>query len=138
MLPESQKSLDQVRRSISPSHEVSAGNDFWWGSVPKIIASSLGIRVEDASFSIVTGMFTAMREKGMIKCDSVKRHSKEPIDLYLKAFCPDGIVNLHTNMTGLSSRLDTICLEECRGFDARELVMDQHENSIILLIFNHL
>jgi hypothetical protein len=131
LLPESQRSLHKVLKSISPSGEDSTGNDIWWGSVAKIVASSLGIK--DSSFTLVTDMFKVMREKGMIKCESVKRHTKEPIDLYLSAFCPAGIVNLHVNMTGLSSRLDTICLEECRGFDARELIMDQHENSMSML-----
>jgi hypothetical protein len=132
LLPESQRSLDQINKSMS-SQEASAGNDIWWGSVAKIVARSLGIS-SDSSFTIVAEMFTAMRDKGMIKCESVKRHPKVPIDLYINAFCPNGIVNLHTNMTGLSSRLDTICLEECRGFDARELVMDQHENSLSILL----
>lgn len=88
-------------------------------------------KVESFLQSYITDMFSEMQRKGMIKCDLVKREPDETIDIYSGAFCPKGIIHLHTNLTGLSSRIDLIYLEGHRGFDARELVIDQYKNGIL-------
>lgn len=106
----------------------------WWGFGQTQVASELNIKNTDSAFRTVTCMFDELCNRGSLKHTSsiLLDIGKTSVRVYEGAFGKEYIVTLHTNMTGLSSILDTRYFDRDYGFDPRMLIPQEYENGSLM------